>query len=700
MRRNLILLMALLAFLFSGNGFTAFGATIYPGDYWVLEDDYSAPFSFGKTLTVKETAVKGRFKVNFMGKGTWTLGYDTSGNLLMYGATTLSGAIYEVADPERAILLPYEMTVGEPYKTEWQRKPPDYAGITVYTIITDSVSVTVSGPEEVSVTAGKYTAYKFSVIDDWESDTGSEGTTKSTFWLAEDVGWVKVMRDGILYELQESQESKGDPPGTPTMRLTTSGTLVNVSWSATDATGYRLFYAPYPARSFEGSMDMRGQTSYSINLSEGAAYYVWAQAYNNYGDSGYSNTNYHFVIDSSLSVSPSSLSISSPGSTGSCTISGGTGPYSAASDNTSVATVGVSGSTLYVTGVSAGSATITVWDSASGSVTVSVTVSSISIAFSVTPTSLSISSPGSTGSCTISGGTGPYSASASNPAVAFTEVTGSTVFIRGVQVGNTTVIVQDSAGHSTGVSVTVSDDSPGTFTNSLGMTFILLPAGTFTMGSPSNEPGRNSDEGPQHQVTLTQPFYMQTTEVTQAQWETEMGSNPSYFSGCPTCPVEQVSWEDVQVFLRYMNARGEGTYDLPTEAQWEYAARAGSTTAFYNGGITETGSEYDPNLDAIGWYTYNSGSETHPVGQKVPNSWGLYDMSGNVYELCRDWFSRYDSSPSTDPTGPSTGTSRVRRGGSWSYNAERSRSANRSSSSPGNRYSGIGFRLVLSPGQQ
>lgn len=118
-----------------------------------------------------------------------------------------------------------------------------------------------------------------------------------------------------------------------------------------------------------------------------------------------------------------------------------------------------------------------------------------------------------------------------------------------------------------------------TFKNSLGQEFKLLPAGTFTMGSPSDELGRGSNET-QHEVTLTKSFYMMTTEVTQAQWEAVMGSNPSSFSGCPTCPVEQVSWNDVQSYITQMNVRGEGIYSLPTEAQWEYAARAGSTTAF------------------------------------------------------------------------------------------------------------------------
>jgi formylglycine-generating enzyme required for sulfatase activity len=238
-------------------------------------------------------------------------------------------------------------------------------------------------------------------------------------------------------------------------------------------------------------------------------------------------------------------------------------------------------------------------------------------------------------------------------------------------------------------------NSPPIYINSLGQTFNLLPAGTFTMGSPSDEPGRNSNEGPQYQVTLTQPFYMQTTEVTQAQWEAVMGSNPSSFVW-PTYPVENVSWNDIQTFITEMNKRGEGTYSLPTEAQWEYAARAGSTTAFYNGGITELNCGYDPNLDAIGWYCYNS-SKTHPVAQKAPNAWGLYDMSGNVSEWCQDWYGTYPPEPVTDPTGPSSGSSRVLRGGDWNWHARDCRSAYRGYHSPGNRYYDVGFRLLRQP---
>jgi len=225
------------------------------------------------------------------------------------------------------------------------------------------------------------------------------------------------------------------------------------------------------------------------------------------------------------------------------------------------------------------------------------------------------------------------------------------------------------------------------------------------MGSPTDEPGRDSDET-QHQVTLTQAFYMQTTEVTQGEWEAVMGSNPSFFSSCgDDCPVEEVSWNDVQDFITEMNKRGEDTYRLPTEAEWEYAARAGSTTAFYNGGITNTDcTPTDPNLDLIGWYCGNDdadgSSTTHPVAQKQPNAWGLYDTSGNVWEWCQDWYdSDYPAGSVTDPTGPDTGSARVGRGGGWDSGVGYCRSAFRSLNSPGGRGSGLGFRLALSPGQ-
>jgi formylglycine-generating enzyme required for sulfatase activity len=252
----------------------------------------------------------------------------------------------------------------------------------------------------------------------------------------------------------------------------------------------------------------------------------------------------------------------------------------------------------------------------------------------------------------------------------------------------------------------------GDYVNSLGMTFKLILAGTFTMGSPDGtngavaELGRDSSET-QHQVMLTKSYQMQTTEVTQGQWKTVMGSNPSYLPACgDNCPVEQVSWNDIQTFVTNMNQRGEGTYRLPTEAEWEYAARAGSATAFANGGITNTGSSpVDPNLNLIGWYWGNStvtyspnfgGQGTHPVQGKQANAWGLFDMSGNVWEWVQDLYGAYPTGAVADPTGPSTGSSRVLRGGSWYDPAQKCRSASRNSASPGYVNNLNGFRLVRS----
>ena len=234
--------------------------------------------------------------------------------------------------------------------------------------------------------------------------------------------------------------------------------------------------------------------------------------------------------------------------------------------------------------------------------------------------------------------------------------------------------------------------------NSLGMEFVYIEPGTFMMGSPSGEPGRDDDER-RHQVTLTKGFYMHTTEVTQGQWKAVMGSNPSRFQNCgDDCPVEQVSWNEVQEFVRKLNQReGGGTYRLPTEAEWEYAARAGSTTAFANGGISELKGGYDANLDAMGWYFGNSNKKMHPVAQKQPNAWGLYDMHGNVWEWCQDWYGVYPSGAVTDPTGPSSGSRRVYRGGSWNFYAKDCRSASRYRWVPSLRLSYLGFRLLRNP---
>ncbi len=229
----------------------------------------------------------------------------------------------------------------------------------------------------------------------------------------------------------------------------------------------------------------------------------------------------------------------------------------------------------------------------------------------------------------------------------------------------------------------------------LGMEFVWIPAGTFVMGSPDGEAGRDGDER-QHEVTISQGFWMGRYEVTQGWWEAVMGSNISYFIQCGArCPVEGVSWEDVRefirrlnAFIRQLNAKESGSgyeYRLPSEAEWEYAARAGTTGARYG------------ELDEIAWWSGNSGNRLHPVGLKRPNAWGLHDMLGSVWEWTADWYGAYPSGAVTDPAGPRTGSGRVDRGGSWNLNgggAGDVRSAYRGYRSPGARHSYIGFRLV------
>jgi formylglycine-generating enzyme required for sulfatase activity len=219
----------------------------------------------------------------------------------------------------------------------------------------------------------------------------------------------------------------------------------------------------------------------------------------------------------------------------------------------------------------------------------------------------------------------------------------------------------------------------------LGAKFVLIPAGTFTMGSPESELGRGADET-QHQVKISWSFYLQTTEVTQGQWKRVMGSNPSYFGNCDNCPVEQVSWNDVQKFISKLNAR-EGTdkYRLPTEDEWEYAARAGSQSDRYG------------DIDDIAWYDTNSGNKTHTVGQKLPNAWGLYDMLGNVWEWVEDRYEDYQAGSLTDPVGPSSGVNRVRRGGSWFDSAKSCRMAARLKHPPEYGDLSLGFRLARTP---
>jgi formylglycine-generating enzyme required for sulfatase activity len=219
------------------------------------------------------------------------------------------------------------------------------------------------------------------------------------------------------------------------------------------------------------------------------------------------------------------------------------------------------------------------------------------------------------------------------------------------------------------------------------MEFVLIPAGEFQMGS--NDAGAYDGEKPVHTVRLTKPFYLGKYEVTQAQWEAVMGNNPSSFGGDSALPVETVSWQDVPEFISRLNARERGTafYRLPTEAEWEYAARAGSTTAYSFGNSAGE-------LGRYAWYEDNAGGKTHPVGQLQPSAWGLYDMHGNVWEWVQDWFGAYSSGTAVDPEGPSSGSYRVYRGGGWYNDARVCRSADRSGDAPGYRVVNFGVRLL------
>ncbi len=232
-------------------------------------------------------------------------------------------------------------------------------------------------------------------------------------------------------------------------------------------------------------------------------------------------------------------------------------------------------------------------------------------------------------------------------------------------------------------------DGPLTDSNT-GMEFVFVKGGCYPMGDTFGD--GEGDEKPVHEVCVDD-FYIGKYEVTQAQWRQIMGSNPSHFSGCgDNCPVEQVSWNETQDFIRKLNSQSGKRYRLPTEAEWEYAARSGGKSEKYAGGA---------DVDAVAWYNSNSGSKTHPVGQKRPNGLGLHDMSGNVWEWCQDWYGSdyYRNSGRDIPGGPSSGSGRVGRGGSWSILAALARASLRLRCDPVLRYRDLGFRLVLPPGQ-
>jgi len=248
--------------------------------------------------------------------------------------------------------------------------------------------------------------------------------------------------------------------------------------------------------------------------------------------------------------------------------------------------------------------------------------------------------------------------------------------------------------------------------NGVTMKLVLIPAGTFTMGSPATEPDRSPDEGPQHEVTISKPFYMGIYSVTQEQYEQVMSSNPSHHKGAND-PVGTVSWDDATEFCKKLSQKTGKKVRLPTEAQWEYACRAGTNTA-YNTGAKLSPGQADCNFSAssatrgtweklTGWVRsfFPAPKQTQdgprPVGSFRPNGLGLYDMHGNISQLCADWYGDdyYANSPTTDPTGPESGKCRVLRGGNWIFNSLICRSSNRDRVDPAFRVINYGFRVVL-----
>ena len=260
------------------------------------------------------------------------------------------------------------------------------------------------------------------------------------------------------------------------------------------------------------------------------------------------------------------------------------------------------------------------------------------------------------------------------------------------------VTIQDNQQASVSGSLTknsIVSSSPSSTSGTLvpitvnGVTFnmIKVDGGTFTMGATSEQKNPDNDEKPTHQVTLSS-YYIGETEVTQALWKAVMGNNPSWSKG-DNLPVGNVSWKDCQTFIGKLNDLTGKRFRLPTEAEWEYAARGGnrSNHTQYSGGSM---------IDDVAWYGGNSGNKTNSVKTKKPNELGLYDMSGNVWEWCQDWYGNYGSNAQTNPTGPGSGSSRVNRGGCWFNYEGDCRSSDRFSNSPGHRHYSLGFRLALS----
>ena len=259
--------------------------------------------------------------------------------------------------------------------------------------------------------------------------------------------------------------------------------------------------------------------------------------------------------------------------------------------------------------------------------------------------------------------------------------------LNGVKAAAKTITVAQSGG-DTSVKLTYELENKTFTVNGVTFEMIAVKGGTFKMGRTSEQGSEaENDEKPTHSVTLSD-YYIGKYEVTQELWQAVMGSNPSNFKGT-NLPVESVSWNDVQEFIRKLNQQTGANFRLPTEAEWEYAARGGNKSKGYK----YSGSN---NINDVAWYTSTTNdSGTKPVGTKSPNELGIYDMSGNVYEWCQDWYGNYSRGSQTNPTGSSSGSYRVLRGGSWYGSARNCRVSNRNFSNPDNRRDYFGFRLAL-----
>ncbi len=406
-----------------------------------------------------------------------------------------------------------------------------------------------------------------------------------------------------------------------------------------------------------------------------------------------------------LSVTPQQLSLS-VGETQEAQIKGCSGTYAVTNPKADIVTAEVVGNVLKVTGLKAGLVVLQVSDKETGETQdVNVTVTNEPLGDLVLSTNSVEVNEGQTATVSFYAGSGQYEVVSSTPTVATATLQGEgtqqEVLIKGIKQGIATIVVRDTQFDKVAtisVTVTKNGDNPQTQTftvNGVTFTMVAVEGGTFIMGATS-EQGSDADlnEKPAHQVTLSS-YSIGQTEVTQELWQAVMGSNPSCFQSSTNPdygtnlqrPVERVIWNDCQTFIARLNQLTGKTFRLPTEAEWEYAARGGNRSQGYK----YAGSD---NVDDVAWYYGNSGA-THPVATKAPNELGLYDMSGNVYEWCQDWYGDYSGDAQTNPTGPTSGSDRVYRGGSWYGYAWGCRVSDRCSYPPALTGSDLGLRLAL-----